>query len=648
MTPKQQLEQLRRDLETKNFRDGEAKGMVSSLGEELKSQFKPLMEEITKGLADAAKEAVSSALKDIKIDSPSVEIPRIDIDTSGIEDAIERAISNISIEIPETKLPNIPAPIVNIPESKFEFPDRFYADTELANVSNKNPLAVRLYDMKGEPLMFPQVSSGGGGKADYFTIKGFEQSAFAELTNPDGRIKVELPTGSSGLTDSELRASSVPVAQVSGAIWSTYITDIQASSFSTLQNGDGRLRVSVETGGSSLTDSELRASHLDVQQLSGAVDSVYVTGVAASFFSEVTNPDGRLKVELPSGSSGLTDTELRASSLPVSQVSGASWSTNVLGTVTVDGSGVTQPVSATNLDIRDLDFSTDDVSVYQVSGQSWSTEATQSGTWNIGTVTTVSDITASLKTAIVDSTGVQYSGSNPLPVTVISDPALSDVTDTIGTQQVSGAVDSVFVVGPINQGDAATALRVVIAGNSDSSTVVNSGTLTSITNTITTNQLSGAIDSVFVTGAADSFFTYEARTTNPTAKSDGADIRPKTDKLGRTITRPVQVRDLIKTAYVSLTNGTETTLLAGTAATFNDLIMITATNNSTAATQLDIRCTTAGNIVHTMYLPASTGPVGWSPQVPWPQDATGNNWTIDMSDQTGTTVYVSALFSSEI
>ena len=161
-------------------------------------------------------------------------------------------------------------------------------------------------------------------------------------------------------------------------------------------------------------------------------------------------------------------------------------------------------------------------------------------------------------------------------------------------------------------------------------------------------QTSGFTDSVFVTGFADSATVHEVMTTNKTAKADGADIRPKADDLGRQLTRPIQVRDLIATAYVSIANGTETTLLAAAAGVYHDCIMITATNNSSVATQLDIRAVTAGNIVHTMYLPATTGPVGWAPAVPWPQDATGNNWTIDMPDQTGTTVYVSALFSKEV
>lgn len=148
-----------------------------------------------------------------------------------------------------------------------------------------------------------------------------------------------------------------------------------------------------------------------------------------------------------------------------------------------------------------------------------------------------------------------------------------------------------------------------------------------------------------ITGTTNAVYTRQA---NPAAVA--SDYVPlSADDLGRQITRPLQVRDLIATAYVSVATGTETTLLAaGGAGVFLDLIMLAASNNSTAATQLDIRAVTGGNIIHTMFLPPQTGPVGWSPPVPWPQDATNNNWTIDMPDQTGTTVYVSALFSKEV
>ena len=205
----------------------------------------------------------------------------------------------------------------------------------------------------------------------------------------------------------------------------------------------------------------------------------------------------------------------------------------------------------------------------------------------------------------------------------------------------------------VNVGAATTAQRVVHASDAVASTNIVAQEVT-----LNIKQLSGSVDSVVVnsgtittvttlTGITQSAALFKSRQANPTAIANDW-VAPAADDLGRIVTRPVQVRDLIKTAYVALANGTETTLLATTAGTFNDLIMITATNNSTAATQLDIRDATGGNIVHTMYLPASTGPVGFAPAVPYPQGNQGNNWTVDMPDITGTTVYITALFTNEV
>lgn len=71
-----------------------------------------------------------------------------------------------------------------------------------------------------------------------------------------------------------------------------------------------------------------------------------------------------------------------------------------------------------------------------------------------------------------------------------------DLTEAISpikieTRQLSGAADSVFVIGPIAQGDEASAVRVVVAGNSASSVVVNSGTITTVTSI--TNSVAAAI-----------------------------------------------------------------------------------------------------------------------------------------------------------
>ena len=439
------------------------------------------------------------------------------ISKDEIIEGIRQAISEIEIdvphiEIPEIKIPKIEVPKIEIPPIKIpslEWPNSnmpIEGWVRLQGIDLNNPLPVQLRDKDGKPVNLLEnlttiIGGGGGGKHDYFTIKGFNQSAYSELTNADGRLKV-----------------------------------------------------SVETGGTGLTDSELRASHLDVQQVSGSIDSVYVVGAFGSTVADsVFNADNRLRVSVETGGSGLTDAELRASAVPISQVSGARWST--------EATQGTSPwvVSATDLDIRDLVNATDSVSVYQVSGANWSVYATGFG--------------ASIGATILNGEGASL------------DPRDRNWT---------------------------------------------------ITETVA---VSGALDTVKASGIA--------RTTNPTAVSDGDNQRISTDDLGRQLVRPIQVRDLTLTAYATLTNGTETTLKAAVAGSYLDLIYVMGANNSDVAVTVDIRAVTAGNVVMSIQIPAN-GTAGIACPVPLPQDETGNNWTADMADITGTTVYLTALFSREI
>ena len=606
----------------------------------------------------------------------------------------------------------------------------------------------------------------------------FGSTVATGLINADNRLRVSLETGGSGLTDSELRATAVPVSQLSGANWSVFAQDaLSTVTATTLVNADNRLRVSLETGGSGLTDSELRATAVPVSQVSGATDSVYITGAAASTYAEIMNPDGRVKVELPTGSSGLTDTELRASHLDVQQVSGAIDSVSVTNTVTV---------SATDLDIRDLANATDSVRAYQLSGASWSVFATNPVD-NGDAATALRVVIAGNSSASVSATDLdirdltdasdavrayQVSGGNysvyvtgagastfaeimnpdgrvkvelpaggsgltdtelratSVPVEQVSGSAWSTyvtgaaasvyaeimnpdgrvkvelpaggsgLTDTelrashLDVQQLSGAIDSVFVTNTVtvsatdldirdlvNASDSVSAYQVSGANYSvnvtNTSIAVTATDLdirdlanatdsirayqvsdgnysVNVTNTVT---VTGSLTSAVVVGptvadtADDGSAPVQgggiARTANPTAVANGDVVKTSFDDVGRQLMRPVQVRDLVLTAYVQVTNGTETTLRAAVAGAFLDCVMLTASNNSDAAVSVDVRAVTAGNIIHTMQIPAY-GLGGWSPTIPWPQDATGNNWTVDLPDITGTTISFSALFSQEV
>ena len=426
MTNEEILKQAKDALDVAITQKKQNEMLLKSIGPAVIDALRPVLNHI--------KEAVSAIRVEVK---PNIEInPKIDMPRIPAPE--------VTVNVPD--FPKIPAPIVNVPAFP-KIPDLQWPKekmpiegwVQLMGVCLERPLPVQIRDANGRPVDFAGsitqvLGGGGGGKADFFTIKGYSQSAFADYLN-----------------------------------------------------ADGRLRVSVETGGGGLTDSELRAAHIDVQQVSGSI---------------------------------------------------------------------------------------------------WSTEATQAGTWNIGTVTTVTGINNSVSASLIDSTGVQFSGSNPLPITI-----------------VSGALTSSIAVG---------------------------------------DQLHDAADD----GGAPVKVGGIARQTNQTAVADGDRVSSTYDDLGRQIVRH-QVRDLTQSAYAQLTTGTETTLLAGVASTFLDLLWIVGANNSDVAVTVDIRSGTAGSTLLTLQIPAN-GTAGIAPVLPVKQEVLAGTWTADMGDITGTTVSLSALFSKEV
>lgn len=133
----------------------------------------------------------------------------------------------------------------------------------------------------------------------------------------------------------------------------------------------------------------------------------------------------------------------------------------------------------------------------------------------------------------------------------------------------------------------------------------------------------------------------QARTTNPTAVDDGDRVNLISDDVGRQVMAPYQVRDLVNTAYVSLTGGTKTSLIAGVTSVFLDLIQISMSNNSGAATTLTL--TDESTTIQSFVLPANDTRQFDFP-VPIRQSATGVAWYVDLPDISGTTVTVQAQF----
>lgn len=277
-----------------------------------------------------------------------------------------------------------------------------------------------------------------------------------------------------------------------------------------------------------------------------------------------------------------------------------------------------------------------------LAGNADSSVVVNSGT--LTAVTTVGGITNSVQAALIDSGGVQYSGSNPVPVggTLAAVTAVTSITNSVAVVALDRDGNP-LTTGPIGQGDSATALRVVQAND-----VASSVSITSITGPIGAGDSSAALRILHAGDAIASVQTqFIARTSNPTATADGSPAFGTSDKLGRQLVRPMQVRDLISTARVNVVTGTEVTLLAAAGAgVFLDCISVLGANNSVNAIKADFRAVTAGNIEFTLNIPASAT-AGIVHAVPWPQSASNNNWTVDLSDDTHDVTF-SALFSKEI
>lgn len=585
--------------------NAERASMIHTIGRDIVAALTPVLKAIAEKplpvgeIANAIREGIKTSMSGWKApDSqitvrPDIQIPEIKLPSIHVPPP------QVTVHVPEIKIPEIKMPNLDNIMGALRI-------TGWDKALMDHPIPVQIRDADGKPVFLSGGSSaimgGLGGGGTNFPREVLDLTG----TSPALRVSGSLTVAGSNSSVNVIDASGDIAGSVANPLNVAIVSGAASSTIAQIGNSDGDF-----SAANPLPVSFSPAASQNVNVFDGQASTisshvfgdykgldVNVLGIFNSAASDVVNPDGRLKVELPTGSSGLTDTELRASAVPISQVSGASWSASVTiisvsdifsttatsnvvtpdNRVKVDGSGVTQPVSGT-------------VVVSGVTATVAAANVDSSGVQYSGSnpmpVNLVSQSLASSASALVDSGGVQYSGSNPIPVTI-----------------VLGSQNSTISVGPV-VGDAAD----------DGSAPVQGGGV--------------------------------ARTANPTAVANGDVVKSTHDDLGRQITRPYQVRDLTLTAYVSVANGTETTFRAAVAGAFLDLIMLTASNNSDAACSVDIRAVTAGNIVHTLRIPANST-AGWAPAVPWPQDATGNNWTVDGPDETGRTLTFSGLFIQEV
>lgn len=150
-----------------------------------------------------------------------------------------------------------------------------------------------------------------------------------------------------------------------------------------------------------------------------------------------------------------------------------------------------------------------------------------------------------------------------------------------------------------------------------------------------------------------------ARTANPTAVSNGDRVDAFYDDVGRSVTWPYQVRDLIATAFATLTTNAadnQTSLLAGATGTFHDLMSVTGSNESTNAVAIELREVNLGGAVTVLTIPANST-VAVDYLVPKVQSEAATSWYVDFNanasitdpnDVTNTTVTISATFIKNV
>lgn len=644
---KEELERKIADVKQQKIKD-ELKQAIEGIKGSVVSQLVPTIEAVAIK-ANISKEELLQALSEIKVEVPEIEVhipdiivPEVNVPEVKIPDIKipEIKAPNVEVTVPEIKVPDVVIPpFPSIPQPKVTVNvdvdnilaglkqlEQTLIDTQIElpeekEYTFKKPLPVIPVDAAGYPINF-----GGGGsnnrvihylKGDVMTavtddsplpvnasvsatieadygfgevgslttrtvqasdsvssvyITGAASSTYAEFMNPDGRVKVELPTGSSSLTDTELRASAVPVEQVSGSNWSTYVTGIFGSTItSDVLNADNRIRVSVETGGSGLTDSELRATAVPVSQVSGATWSTNVVGFSSTVSAYSIDGDGNYRGVYPVS---------QESPFIVDQLSGANWSTYVTGAATSTYEEILNPDGRVPVELptQDVAVTLDGESV-DISG----------GT--IDTVTTVTGVTNSIMVSTLPETIYdQLSDVAGMSNALIDTISWSKVRVDIAAQEVG--LDVYQVSG--------TAWSTYVTGFSTSigATILNGdGTYrdtfpVSSANTLDVKQVSGANWSVAVSGFSssigatilnadgtyrDTYPTLEVRSANATttAVSIGADastnvVPTNTERKSVTI-----VHTSTSNLYVSTTTASSTSafpIVANQAITFDEYV----------------------------------------------------------------------------
>lgn len=227
---------------------------------------------------------------------------------------------------------------------------------------------------------------------------------------------------------------------------------------------------------------------------------------------------------------------------------------------------------------------------------SWTVAATQSGTWNIGSIANALPAGSN----IIGNVRIDQTTPGTTNGVVPNGNVASGVADA-GNPIKMGAVARSAAPSAVDAGDRVDlsadlfgSLRILVTDIAGAALDYSAPAVTE--GPATAGTAVGAFKPVLGGG--------QARTTNPTAASDGQIVRLTLDKLGRTVTSPHQIRELVADAAATITSSTSAaTLVAATASTYNDLISITLVNTSATGTVVQILDDDGSTVRWTGYAP---------------------------------------------
>jgi hypothetical protein len=139
-----------------------------------------------------------------------------------------------------------------------------------------------------------------------------------------------------------------------------------------------------------------------------------------------------------------------------------------------------------------------------------------------------------------------------------------------------------------------------------------------------------------------------ATTTNRTRVASADRVDAIADTAGRQVSVLGQVRDLRGKQTTTISASTsETTIVTAAASTFNDLVALVISNTSATAARVDIRDTTAGSVLFSLYIPAGDMRGFSLSGFSIPQTTVNTNWTAQSSASV-TDLRVLAIFEKNI